>query len=195
MVITIGLSIFIRYIYLYLFGGTGRFFRSYAGQQAVAVGPVAVTPKDMVAMGVALAALIGVGLVLQLTRAGRAMRAVADDRDLAESSGIDVQRVIRWVWVAGAALAALGGVMLGQSDVIRWDIGSQILLLLFASVVLGGLGTAYGALVGAILVGLGIQLSTLFVASELRTIGALVLMAVVLLIRPQGLMGRKERIG
>jgi branched-chain amino acid transport system permease protein len=195
MVITIGLSIVIRYIYLYLFGGTGRFFRSFAGQQAIQLGPVAVTPKDIVAMAVALAALIGVGLTLQLTRAGRAMRAVSDDRDLAESSGIDVQRVIRWVWVAGAALAALGGVLLGQSDVIRWDIGSQILLLLFAGVILGGLGTAYGALVGCVLVGLGIQLSTLFIDSELRTIGALVLMVVILLIRPQGLLGRKERVG
>ncbi|HEY4584017.1 MAG TPA: branched-chain amino acid ABC transporter permease [Acidimicrobiia bacterium] len=195
MVITIGLSILIRYIYLYLFGGTGRYFRSYAGQQAITLGPVAVTSKDIIAMVVALASLIGVGLTLQMTRAGRAMRAVSDDRDLAESSGIDVQRVIRWVWVSGAALAALGGVLLGQSDVIRWDVGSQILLLLFAGVILGGLGTAYGALVGGLLVGLGIQLSTLFVASELRSIGALLLMVVILLIRPQGIMGRKERIG
>ena len=195
MVITIGLSILIRYVYLYLFGGTGRFFRSYAGQQAISIGPVAVTPKDIIAMAMALATLIGVGLALQLTRAGRAMRAVADNRDLAESSGIDVQRVIRWVWVVGAALAAFGGVLLGQSDVIRWDVGSQVLLLLFAGVVLGGLGTAYGALVGSLLVGLGIQLSTLFVASELRTIGALLLMAAVLLLRPQGIMGRRERIG
>jgi branched-chain amino acid transport system permease protein len=195
MVVTIGLGIFIRYVFLYMFGGSGRFFRSYAGQQAIQIGPVAVTPKDIVAMGLAIVSLIGVGLVLQLTRIGRAMRAVADNRDLAESSGIDVQRVIRWVWVAGAALAALGGVLLGQSDVIRWDIGSQILLLMFAGVTLGGLGTAYGALVGCLLVGLGIQLSTLFLASELRSVGALALMAVVLLIRPQGILGRKERIG
>jgi branched-chain amino acid transport system permease protein len=134
-------------------------------------------------------------MVLQLTRVGRAMRAVSDNRDLAASSGIDVQRVIRWVWVAGAALAALGGVLLGQSDVIRWDAGSNVLLLMFAGVTLGGLGTAYGALVGCLLVGLGIQLSTLFVASELRSVGALLLMAVILLIRPQGILGRKVRIG
>ncbi|MDP3983657.1 MAG: branched-chain amino acid ABC transporter permease [Acidimicrobiia bacterium] len=195
MVVTIGLGIFIRYIFLYVFGGTGRFFRSYAAQQAIKVGPVAVTPKDLVSMGVAVLALIVVGLVLQRTRVGRAMRAVADNRDLAESSGIDVQRVIRWVWVAGAALAALGGVLLGQSDVIRWDVGSNILLLMFAGVTLGGLGTAYGALLGCLLVGLGIQLSTLFVHSELRNLGALLLMAVVLLVRPEGILGRKERIG
>ncbi|HUO45686.1 MAG TPA: branched-chain amino acid ABC transporter permease [Acidimicrobiia bacterium] len=195
MVVTIGLGIFVRYIFLYIFGGTGRFFRSYPGQQAITLGPVAVTPKDLVAMGVAVVALVGVGLVLQLTRVGRAMRAVSDNRDLAASSGIDVARVIRWVWVAGAALAALGGVLLGQSDVIRWDVGSNILLLMFAGVTLGGLGTAYGALLGCLMVGLGIQLSTLFLASELRSVGALVLLAVILLIRPQGILGRKERVG
>lgn len=195
MVVTIGLGIFIRYIFLYVFDGTGRFFRSYAGQQTIRLGLVEVTTKDLLAMGVAVLALVGVGMVLQLTRVGRAMRAVSDNRDLAASSGIDVQRVIRWVWVAGAALAALGGVLLGQSDVIRWDIGSNVLLLMFAGVTLGGLGTAYGALVGCLLVGLGIQLSTLFVASELRSVGALLLMAVILLIRPQGILGRKVRIG
>jgi branched-chain amino acid transport system permease protein len=195
MVVTIGLGILIRYIFLYVFGGTGRFFRSYAGQQTIGLGLVEVTPKDLFAMGVAVLALVGVGMVLQLTRVGRAMRAVSDNRDLAASSGIDVQRVIRWVWVAGAALAALGGVLLGQSDVIRWDVGSNVLLLMFAGVTLGGLGTAYGALVGCLLVGLGIQLSTLFVASELRSVGALLLMAVVLLVRPQGILGRKVRIG
>ncbi len=195
MVVTIGLGIFIRYIFLYVFGGTGRFFRSYAAQQTIKVGPVAVTPKDLAAMAVAVAALVTVGLILQYTRVGRAMRAVSDNRDLASSSGIDVQRVIRLVWVAGAALAALGGVLLGQSDVIRWDAGSNVLLLMFAGVTLGGLGTAYGALAGCILVGLGIQLSTLFLASELRSVGALMLMAVILLIRPQGILGRRERIG
>jgi neutral amino acid transport system permease protein len=195
MVVTIGFSILVRYIFLYIFDGSGRYYRSYAGQQAISIGPVAVTPKDLVGMGVAVAALVGVGLVLQLTRAGRAMRAVADNRDLASSSGIDVQRVIRWVWMAGAGLAALGGVLLGQALNIRWDAGSQILLLMFAGVTLGGLGTAYGALLGCLIVGLGIQLSTLFVPSELRNVGALVLMAVVLLVRPQGLLGRRERIG
>ena len=195
MVVTIGLGIFIRYIFLYIFDGTGRFFRSYPGQQTIRLGLVEVTPKDLFAMAVAVLALVGVGMILQLTRVGRAMRAVSDNRDLAASSGIDVQRVIRWVWVAGAALAALGGVLLGQSDVIRWDVGSNVLLLMFAGVTLGGLGTAYGALVGCLLVGLGIQLSTLFVASELRSVGALLLMAVILLIRPQGILGRKVRIG
>ena len=79
---------------------------------------------------------------------GKAMRAVADNRELAESTGIDVERVITLVWVAGAGLAAISGVFFGL-DQNKWDFGFRILLLVFAAVTLGGLGPAYGALVGA----------------------------------------------
>jgi branched-chain amino acid transport system permease protein len=126
---------------------------------------------------------------------GKAMRAVSDNRDLAESSGIDVQRVIRFVWVLGGALAGLGGVFIGLSEQGSWNIGFRILLLIFAAVILGGLGTAYGALVGAVIVGIGIQVSTLFVPTELKNVGALVLLILVLVFRPQGILGRKERVG
>ena len=145
-------------------------------------------------MGLSALILGGVGLYLQRTRMGKAMRAVSDNRELAESSGIDVEKVISWVWVAGAGLAALGGTFFGL-DQVGWDFGFKSLLLLFAAVTLGGLGTAYGALIGALCVGLTIQLSTLFFPSELKNMFALVVMVLVLLFRPQGILGRKERIG
>ena len=91
-------------------------------------------------------------LILQRTQIGKAMRAVADNPDLAASSGIDVDRVILLVWALGGALAALGGVLLGL-DNVQWDMGFRLLLLMFAGVTLGGLGTAYGALVGSLVVG------------------------------------------
>ena len=194
MVITIGLSIVLRYLFLYNFGGNPRFFRDYAAQTAMSIGPVEITPKDLIAMIISVVVLILVGALLQLTRIGKAMRAVADNRDLAESSGIDVQRVISVVWIAGAALAALGGVFFGI-DQIKWDFGFRILLLLFASVVLGGLGTAYGALVGALVVGLVINLSTLVIDAELKNMVALLVMVLILLFRPQGILGRPERVG
>jgi neutral amino acid transport system permease protein len=78
---------------------------------------------------------------------------------------------------------------------IRWDMGAQILLLIFAAIALGGLGTAFGALVGALIVGMLVELSTLWIPSDLKYVGALVVLIVVLLVRPQGLLGRKERIG
>ena len=195
MVITIGLSLLVRYAFLFEFGGSSRFFKSYAGQRAINIGPATITPKDLTAAIISILVLLLVGLILQKTRFGRAMRAVADNRDLASSTGIDVQRVIRQVWMAAGGLSALAGVFLGQSDQIVWDYGNKNLLLIFAGVTLGGLGTAYGALVGSLLVGLGIQWSTLFIPVELKNVGALLLMVVVLLVRPQGVLGKKERIG
>ncbi len=194
MVITIGLSILLRYVFLYNFGGNPRFFRDYSAQTALSIGPIEITPKDLIATGISVVMLLLVGALLQLTRIGKAMRAVADNRDLAESSGIDVQRVISVVWIAGGALAALGGVFFGL-DQIKWDFGFRILLLIFASVTLGGLGTAYGALVGAIVVGLVINLSTLFIDAELKNMVALLVLVLILLFRPQGILGQTERVG
>ena len=126
---------------------------------------------------------------------GQSNGAVSDNRDLAESTGIDVERVISMVWIFGSALAGLGGVLFGLTESINWEMGFRILLLMFAGVTLGGLGTAYGALFGSIIVGLFIQLSTLVIPTDMKNVGALLMLIVILLIRPQGLFGRRERIG
>jgi branched-chain amino acid transport system permease protein len=140
-------------------------------------------------------ALLGVALFLLRTRIGKATRAVSDNRDLAESSGIDVNRVITFVWAAGAGLAALGGILQGLSEQVSWQMGFQLLLLMFAGVTLGGLGTAFGALVGSMVVGMVMELSTLWIPSEFKTVTALAILIVILLVRPQGILGQAERIG
>lgn len=194
MVITIGLSILMRYMFVYFFGGSPRSFRQYTAQRALSIGPIEVTQKDLIAMGVSVLVLLAIGALLTMTRMGKAMRAVSDNRDLAESSGIDVQKVISTVWIFGASAAALGGAFFAL-DQTKWDFGFRILLLIFAAVTLGGLGTAYGALLGAIIIGLVINLSTLFLDPELKNMVALLVMVLVLMFRPQGLLGKAERIG
>ncbi len=194
LVMTIGLSIFLRYLMLYLYGGGPRTFADYSAQRAWKIGPIELTPKDVVAMGLSIVILVGVASYLEMTRMGKAMRAVADNRELAESTGIDVERVIMLVWVSGASLAALSGVFFGL-DQVKWDFGFRILLLVFAAVTLGGLGTAYGALAGALVVGLAINLSTLFIDAEVKNMVALLILGITLLFRPQGILGRAERIG
>jgi branched-chain amino acid transport system permease protein len=140
--------------------------------------------------------LVAVGLLLQRTRLGTAMRAVADNRDLAESSGIDVKRVILAVWVMGGSLAALGGVLQGlTSRTITFDMGFGLLLLMFAGVIVGGIGTAYGAMVGGVFVGLASEVSTFWFSVELKLMFAFLLLIAVLLVRPQGILGRRERVG
>ncbi len=195
LVISIGLGLLLRYLFLYQFGGNTRPFAQYAVQRAIDLGPVAIAPKDIISILLSLAVLAAVGLALMRTKAGKAMRAVADNPDLAASSGIDVERVILLVWFFGGGLAALGGVLLGLTEQVSWQMGVQLLLLMFAGVILGGLGTAFGALVGSFVVGVFIQLSTLVVAPELKNVGALVILILILLVRPQGLLGQPERLG
>lgn len=196
LVVTIGVGLFVRYFYLYQFGGNRLSYVEYKIQRrGVDLGPVTLLPRDIAIFIISIIVLGLVAFCLLRTRMGKATRAVADNRDLAESSGIDVNRVVNVVWAAGVGLAALGGVFLGLTEQVSWQGGFQLLLLMFAAVTLGGLGTAFGALVGSLVVGLLVQLSTLVVAPELKNVGALVILIVILLVRPQGILGQAERVG
>ena len=194
MVMTIGMAILLRYVFVYFFGSRYRVYKDYASQRANSFLGMELTSRDAAAMVVSIIILIAVGIGLNRTRTGRAMRAVSDNRDLAESSGINVERVIAQVWIFGGALAALSGTFFGF-DTVKWDIGARILLLVFAAVTLGGLGTSYGALVGALMVGIAINWSTLVSDPELKNMTALVMLILALLLRPQGILGQKQRIG
>lgn len=194
-IISIGLSLFLRHVILVFYGGRPNSYAEYTLQEALRFGPITITPRDLIVMVLAVVVLLGVGLMLQRTRIGKAMRAVSDNRDLAEASGIDVARVVLVVWVMGGSLAALGGVFYGLVEVVAWDMGFYLLLFMFAGVILGGLGTAYGAMVGSVVIGLVAQLSTLYFPVELQFAWALAVLILVLLVRPQGIFGRAERVG
>lgn len=195
LVISIGVSLLIRYLILYVFRGRPQAFHDYAVQVPYEFGPITIVPKDIWAIGLSIVVLTAVGLVLTRTRIGKAIRAVADNPDLARSSGIDVNRVILVVWGAGASLATLGGVLFATNELVDWQFGFKLLLLMFAGVTLGGLGTAFGAFVGSLIVGIIIQVSTLWVSPELKNVSALGLLILILVVRPQGIFGQRERIG
>jgi branched-chain amino acid transport system permease protein len=195
MIVSIGLSIFLRYVYLFFFGGTTRSYPGAQGATAIGPGSITLTALDYLSMAISVLVLLGFGYFLLRTRTGKATRAVADNPALASASGIDVERVIRIVWIAGAALAGLAGVLLGIAQQINYQMGFQILLLIFASVTLGGLGTAFGALVGSLVVGIIVETSTLIIPAELKYVGALAILIVILLVRPQGILGRAQRVG
>lgn len=195
LVVSIGLSLALRYLIQTVYGGRSNAYTDYQSQRARDFGAFAITDRDLYSIVIALVVLVGVALMLQRSRIGKAMRAVADNRDLAASSGIDVNRVILVVWMAGGALAALGGVLLGLSDQVQWDMGFRLLLLMFAGVTLGGLGTAYGALLGSVIVGVFIQMSTLVIPNDMKYVGGLLLLIVILIVRPQGILGSRARIG
>lgn len=195
IVISIGLSILVRHVYLIFYGPGSNIYADYSRQRAFDVGPISLPPHDYAIIGVSVATLLGIGLLLQRTRIGTAIRAVADNRDLAAASGIDVDHVVRVVWAIGASMAALGGLMQGLTEVVLWDMGFKLLLLIFAAVILGGIGTAFGAAVGGIVIGIVTQTSTYWIDNELKVAMALAVMIGVLLVRPQGILGQPERVG
>jgi branched-chain amino acid transport system permease protein len=195
MIVSIGLSIFLRNVYQYFAGAANHNYSQWTSPAPWEIGPVLITPKDVGVIVFAAVVLVVVTLAVQKTRLGKATRAVADNPALAASSGINVDRVIAVVWAVGAGLAGLSGVLLGMTQGFDYQIGFKILLLVFAAVVLGGLGTVWGAILGSFIIGLFIEVSTLFVPAELKFVGALVVLILALLFRPQGLLGRAERVG
>ena len=196
LIVSIGLAIFVRYFYLFIFGGDTRQLPQYAGQPGITIaGLVSITPKSIITSSIGLAMLVGATLWLSKSRLGKASRAVADNPALASSSGIEVERVISAVWILGATLASYAGIMVTVNQGVSFVMGQDLLLLIFAAVTLGGLGTINGALVGSLAIGVSIQLSTLFIPTELKYVGALAILILILLVRPQGILGKKGRIG
>ena len=195
MIVSIGLALLLRNVFLFFYGGDKRAYAEFAGMAGVPLGPVSLTPTDLVSMAIDIVALALVVIAVQRTRLGKATRAVADNPALASSAGIKVEGVIQSVWIVGALMAGLSGILLGFSQQVSYLMGFQVLLLIFAAVTLGGLGTIWGAIVGSLVVGLFLQLTTLVIPPELKNVGALLVLIVILLVRPYGLLGRSERVG
>jgi branched-subunit amino acid ABC-type transport system permease component len=195
MIVSIGFSILLRNVYQYFAGAANHNYSQWTSPSPWEIGPILITPKDVGVIVLSTIVLVLVSIAVQRTRIGKATRAVADNPALAASTGINVDRVISVVWAIGAGLAGLSGVLLGMTQGFDYQIGFKILLLVFAAVVLGGLGSVWGALVGSFIIGIFIEVSTLFIPAELKFVGALVVLIIVLLVRPQGLLGRAERVG
>ncbi|HJW00301.1 MAG TPA: branched-chain amino acid ABC transporter permease [Arthrobacter sp.] len=196
MIVSIGLALAVRYIIQFNFGGATQQL-PFSQSPEIQLGPVSISPNNLWSLVISAIVIAILGVILLKTRLGKATRAVADNPALAAASGIDVDNVIRIVWVAGGMLASLGGILWAYyRPGVTFDMGSQLLLLIFAGVTLGGLGTVWGALIGSIIVGIFVELTTVVgLAADLKYVGALFIMIVVLLFRPQGILGRRERVG
>jgi neutral amino acid transport system permease protein len=138
---------------------------------------------------IAFAAMLSVHLLLSRTSLGKSMRALADNADLARISGINVDRVIRSTWGISMGLAALAGIMYGLVTHINPSMGWSIILPVFAAAILGGIGNAYGAMAGGIVIGLAQEVSTAFLPGEYKVAVSFLIMIAVLLFRPKGIMG------
>jgi branched-subunit amino acid ABC-type transport system permease component len=160
------------------------------------LGPLRIAPGQLIAIIIALLVAPSVALLLARTPIGKSMRAVADNRDLAAISGIDVERIGAFVWGFSGALAGLGGIMFAVvQGIFDPNLGFQVLFLIFTAVVLGGIGSAYGALVAGMVLGLVMELSTWSgfaggLEARYKPVLAFAALILLLLYRPQGLFGR-----
>jgi neutral amino acid transport system permease protein len=193
--VSVGLGLLIRNVIFIIAGSQIRQF-NVNQSQVFTIGVIRLSPGQAVAVTVALVVAPLVALFLARTRLGKQMRAVADNRDLAAVSGIDIERIGVAVWILAGSLAGLAGVMLGLSQgVFDPNVGLGPLFLIFTAVVLGGIGSAYGALVAGLALGLAMELSTweaLFggLDSKYKPVLAFVVLILLLLYRPQGLFGQ-----
>jgi neutral amino acid transport system permease protein len=201
MIMSIGIAIAVRYIYIFVDNSQfnrSQFYRQYHAQPQWNLGPIGITERDFLIICLSLVVILGVIYLLLKTRQGKAIRAVSDNPDLASATGINTNKIILMVWALGGALAGLGGIMFGASpNGLQWDTGFNLLLLLFAAITVGGLGNPFGALVGALIIGMATELWTWLFPSlvEFKNGAALGALIITLIIRPQGILGRKERLG
>jgi neutral amino acid transport system permease protein len=138
--------------------------------------------------------IVATGLMLRLTILGKQMRALSDDLDLAETAGINTNRVILYTWIFAGALAGLAGALAGTTLPLQPELGFTLLLAIFAAVVLGGIGDPFGALAGGMVLGLVTEWSTLFIDSRWKLAIGFVVLILVLIIRPQGIFGKAKAV-
>jgi branched-chain amino acid transport system permease protein len=196
LLMSLGLAFVIRYLIQFGWGGGSRRLDVDTTRAWHPLG-LTISPVQVIVMASAAVVLSLVAVLLRRTTLGKSMRALADDADLAEVAGIDTDRVITLTWVLAGGLAGLAGAFAAiyQSS-LSPDTGFTLLLSIFAAVVLGGIGSAYGALAGGIAIGLVQEWSTiggLIQPSYKEAVGFLVLI-LVLLVRPQGILGRARTV-
>jgi neutral amino acid transport system permease protein len=187
-----GLALVLRYSVQFFAGSQVRAV-GLDTTSSIDLGPWHLGRLQLAVMLVGLVTILLTGLGLRFTRLGKEMRAVADNIVLAEVTGIDTRRTIRAVWLVSGALAALAGILYAASiGSINPNFGFTILLSLFAAAVLGGIGNAYGALAGGILIGLSQEWATLFFNPRWKPAIGFAILILTLLLMPRGIFGRKK---
>ncbi|MBI5514837.1 MAG: branched-chain amino acid ABC transporter permease [Deltaproteobacteria bacterium] len=194
LVTAIGVSMLLQNVAMLVFKSTPRGFPPTLRTASVHLGPVATTNIKLLDLGAAVALMVALTLLVQKTRVGRAMRAISTNLEAARLMGVPTDRVIAVTFGLGSALAGAGGILFGL-DQPRIDplTGVQPGLKAFVAAVLGGIGNIPGAMLGGLVIGLVEQLSAAYLSSSFAPAIVFAILVVVLLVRPQGLLGRVTR--
>jgi branched-chain amino acid transport system permease protein len=194
LIASVGVALVIRYLLVFFFQAGSRGLT--AGQKTpkwtvpIGSGSVTVGVHEITLVVLAVLLMAGTHVLLQYTKLGTAMRAMADNEDLARVTGIPTERVVRMTWLLGGGLTGAAGFLIAlRQGTLGTSLGWTLLLLIFAAVILGGIGSVYGAVVGGLVIGLTTRLSLIWLPERLAVAAAFLVMILMLLSRPQGLLG------
>ncbi len=194
LIASVGVALVVRHLLLFVFQGSSRGLT--AQQQmpqyelAVADGSVTITAHEVTLVILAVGLMLGTHLLLRYTKLGTAMRAMADNEDLAQVTGIPTERIIRATWLLGGGLTGASGYLIAlEQGTLATNLGWGLLLLIFAAVILGGIGSVYGAMVGGFIIGLAESVSLVWIPQSLTLAAVFLVMIAMLLVRPKGLLG------
>jgi branched-chain amino acid transport system permease protein/neutral amino acid transport system permease protein len=196
IIVTISVSLIVQNGLQAIFGAS--FFSLNMPRPApIHVAGMVFTTVQFAIIGIAVAAMLLVHLLLRYTKLGKAMRATASDPELARNCGIATDRVIDLAWALSGTLCGLAGVILVMNVTAFTDTtGSQFLIPVVAVAVLGGIGQPYGAMLGALIIGIASEVAAAVISPDYKNVVAFVILVIVLLARPQGILSeiatRKE---
>jgi branched-subunit amino acid ABC-type transport system permease component len=190
LIVTFGLSLIMLNAAYSIWGAQVRFFNMPIAP-ALSIGPLLLTRNQLIVIAIAVGLMLAVHTMLKVTRLGKSMRAMSDNTTLAMTSGIDTKRITTITWFLSGTLAGVAGTVLGISEGnLTPASGELFLFVIFAAVILGGIGSIYGAMGGAILIGLATEISAAFINPSYKLDIAFVILILTLLIRPSGLIAR-----
>ncbi len=188
LIVTFGLSLVLLNLVQAIWGVGFDEFQVAAGSP-VKLGPFSFTAAQLSVVGIAVVTMVAVHLLLTRTNLGKSMRAMSDNAPLARATGIDTRRVTSWTWFISGCLAGLGGITLAFNTVeFQASSGNTFLFVIFAAVILGGIGQIYGAMIGALIIGLVVNFAGLVISSAYDLDAAFAVLVLVLLVRPQGII-------
>jgi len=195
LIASVGVAFVLRYLIAFVFTRSNRAVPASAPETTLDIGIASTTVNlhEMTLVVSAIVLMVGVHLMLQHTKLGTSMRAMADNRDLAKITGIPTERVVLATWVIGAALAGIAGYLIVlNTGTITYTRGWTLLLPVFAGVILGGIGSVYGAILGGLIIGIVDEVAIIWLPNEMTMAAAFLLMIFILIFRPQGLLGGVE---
>jgi branched-chain amino acid transport system permease protein len=190
LITSIGVAFALRYLMQFVYGSDVRGTTAQPPQVGAYLwdGQVFISAHDIALLVVAGGLMLGVHILLQATKLGKAMRAMADNEDLARITGIPTERVVRATWIIGGGLTGVAGYMFVLwKGTLGFNDGWLLLLLIFAAVILGGIGSIYGAIAGGLIIGLTASMSVIWIPSAFARAAAFLVMIVILLVKPKGL--------